>query len=175
MMEQFVPGEFCLTNCRCCCKFSQQNSVWSPALLDEEIMEFRKNNISGSVISENKKINLVAFNTENACDFPFHAGPFFICPFLNKQDDRCKIYSFRPFECQIYPFLINRRENNLFVSVDMGCPFVKDNINGQAFKDYLQYLKFFLNAPEQRDKLVHNPQIVQFYNEAKDLFELKIQ
>lgn len=172
MIKPFVPGEFCLTQCRCCCKFSQQDSVWSPALLDEEIIEFQKNNIPGSVISQNKKINLVAFNTENNCNLPSYAGMIFICPFLNKQDDKCKIYSFRPFECQIYPFLINRRGSKLFLSVDMGCPFIKNNINGQEFKDYLQYLTVFLHSPNQRSILRNNPQIIQIYNEANDLFEI---
>lgn len=171
MIKQFVRSEFCLNKCNYCCRFSQPDSIWSPSLLDEEIKEFLKNNICSSVISQSKKIKLIPFPKESNSNLTFR---IFICPFLNYQDSKCKIFSSRPFECQLYPFLINRRNKKIFLAVDLGCPFIKENLYSQEFKEYTQYLADFLNNPHQLNRLKDNPQIIQAYQEAKDLIELNL-
>lgn len=173
MIKQFVPSEFCLDECRCCCRFSQPKSIWSPSVLNEEIQLFLENNIPPLVISENKKIRLISFPEDNP-DLSSHIGNIFICPFLNPEDSRCKIYSFRPFECQLYPFLINRRQEKIFLAVDLGCAFIKKNLHGQEFKKYVRFLGEFLNNASELDRLRNNPQIIQTYEDALDLWELKV-
>ncbi|MBU3959073.1 MAG: YkgJ family cysteine cluster protein [Candidatus Omnitrophica bacterium] len=173
MIKQLVPGEFCLNECRCCCKFSQEKSIWSPALLNEEIEGLLKNNIPPSILSENKKIRLIAF-PQKSCDLPSHVEDIFICPFLNPKDSKCKIYTLRPFECQIYPFLINRRKEKIFLAVDLGCAFIKKNLDSQEFKEYVRYLEEFFNNTTEIARLKNNPQLIQAYDEASDLLELKV-
>ncbi len=174
MMEQFLKSEFCLGKCRCCCKFSQQDSVWSPSLLDCESAQFAKSNIPPAVISQHKKINLLPYPQQNNDDLPAHIGQIFICPFLNPQDSKCKIYAWRPFECQLYPFLINQRGEKIFLAVDLGCPYARDNFNTKEFKEFSQYLAGFFSKPGQCDLLKNNPQIIQVYAGAEDLRELPI-
>ena len=108
MIKQFVPQEFCL-KCRSCCRFKETNSVWSPCLLDEEIQELvDREGIPAASISIDRRIQTVADP----------GGDGFICPFLNNADNQCRIYNLRPFECQLYPFLINLRKDKVFLTVD---------------------------------------------------------
>jgi Fe-S-cluster containining protein len=173
MIKQFLESEYCLNKCRCCCRFSQLESVWSPCLLDAEIEQLLKHNMPPSVISQNKKIRLEPFPKQGPSEMPAHIGPIYICPFLNIQDSKCAIYAYRPFECQLYPFLINKRSDKVFLSVDLGCPFVKEKLDGAEFKNYALYLLELINQ-SYLDVIKHNPQIIQAYEEAKDLFELEI-
>ena len=174
MIKQFVPSDYCLNKCRMCCRFSQQESVWSPCLLDKEIEELPKHNIPASVITPGKKIRLAPFPEKNNSNLPAHIGPIFVCPFLNTQNNKCEIYVLRPFECQLYPFLINKKDKKVFLSVDLGCPYAKENINSAGFQEYTQRLFELLNKADYLGAIRKNPQIIQAYEDALDLRELNI-
>ena len=163
MIKQFIPQEICL-KCRSCCRFSQQDSIWSPALLNEEVQGLLKNRIPPLVISPNKRIRLTHLSGQSN----------FFCSFFNLQDNKCKIYALRPFECQLYPFLINRKGKKVFLALDLHCPFVEKKLKTQEFKEYVLYLTDFLNDSPQAEILRNNPQIIQDYSEALDLEELKV-
>lgn len=150
-LKQFVLSGFCL-KCAGCCRFDQEDTIWSPRLLNKE-----KERLG-------KKIHLI----------PNPKQGNFLCSFLNIQNNKCKTYSFRPFECQLYPFLINRKEEDIFLAVDLKCPFVKKNLKDPRFKEYTQYLNDFLNSPRQLNILKNNPQIIQVYTEVLNLTKLKI-
>lgn len=149
MIKQFIPDNFCL-QCQGCCRFNKSDSSWSVHLLNEEIGE----------LLDAKKIQPIA-----------HLD-YYLCPFLNLQDNRCKIYKLRPFECQLYPFLIRNYEKNFFLSVDLKCPFVKDNLDNNEFREYSEYLISWLNTPYVSSMLKENPQIIHQYEEAINLGEI---
>lgn len=164
MIKQFVPQEFCL-KCQGCCRFKQANSVWSPCLLDEEIQELLgKKDIPAASISIDRRIQPIANP----------GGVDFICPFLATPDNRCRIYDMRPFECQLYPFLINLRKDKVLLTVDLNCPYVSEKINSQEAKDYIIYLSSYLNSPKQLRMLKDNPQIIQAYEEVREVAELRL-
>lgn len=164
MIKQFVPQEACL-KCRGCCRFKEYNSVWSPCLLDEEIQELLdKEGIPAASISIDRRLQPIA-NPD---------GTDFICPFLNSLDNKCKIYFTRPFECQLYPFLINLRKKKVLLTVDLNCPYACEKINSQEFKDYILYLSNFLNAPEQIEMFKDNPQLIQAYEEVREVAQLNL-
>ncbi len=164
MIKQFVPQLACL-KCQGCCRFKEENSVWSPCLLDEEIQELiDKKGIPAASISVNRRIQPV-INPD---------GADFICPFLGVQDNKCKIYALRPFECQLYPFLINFRKGKVLLTVDLNCPFVYENIDTQETKDYIAYLTAYLNSPKLIRMLKDNPQIIQAYEEVREVAELNL-
>lgn len=163
MIKQFVPQEVCL-KCRGCCRFSEADSVWLPCLLEEEIQELLdKPGIPAVSLSPNKRI----------VPIPNPAGEGFLCPFLDSADNRCKIYPFRPFECQLYPFLINLRGKKVLLTVDLNCPYIKENLKTDELKNYTAYLAQYLNSPPQVAALKDNPQLIQAYEEALDLAELR--
>ena len=163
MIKQLIPEKVCLV-CRGCCRFNKKESIWSPSLLDADIQGLLKNNIPSSLISGRNKLHLEPHGEENN----------FICPFLTAPSNKCKIYSFRPFECQLYPFLIHRANDKVFLGIDLRCPFVEVNLKTQRCKEHVQYLTELLSTPEWLDVLRNNPQVIQKYEGILDLAELKI-
>lgn len=163
MIRQFIPQEVCL-KCQGCCRFAKQDSVWSPCLLDEEIQELLDKDMPAAMISIDRKIRPVAY--------PDKEG--FICAFFDPKENKCKIYDFRPLECQLYPFLINLRSKKVILTVDLNCSYVKEKLNSKEFKEYTEYLVNFFNSPAQIKILKDNPQIIQAYEELSDLIELEL-
>ena len=163
MIKQFVPQEFCLS-CQGCCRFTQANSVWSPCLLDQEIQNLLDKEIGQICICADKRLVPIAN--------PDKSG--FICPCLELENNKCKIYSLRPFECQLYPFLINLRDKKVLLTVDLNCPYARENISNSKFKECSEYLAEFLNSPAQLKILKENPQILQAYEDVKEVLELNI-
>jgi Fe-S-cluster containining protein len=163
MIKQLIPSGFCL-DCQGCCRFNEQNSVWLPCLLDEEIQKLLDTKIPPATISINKKVQPLANPSDEG----------FICAFFDIAMNKCKIYDFRPFECQLYPFLINLRDKKIILTVDLNCPYIKKKIDCQELKEYSKYLAAFLNSPKQISILKDNPQIIQAYEEVAEVLELKI-
>jgi len=146
--------------------------VWLPCLLNEETQELLKKDFPPSLISQDKKIRSVPHPGENNFTPPLGARAGFICSFFVPKDNKCKIYAFRPFECQLYPFLINRKGDKVFLALDLRCPFVKENLESPKFKEYIRYLTNFFNSPRTIKILKDNPQIIQIYEDALNLTEL---
>ena len=163
MIKQAIPKDYCLS-CVGCCRFSEQDSVWLPHLLGEEIQELLKKNFPPSLISQDKNIH----------SLPNLAQNNFVCSFSQPKDNKCAIYAFRPFECQLYPFVINRKADKVFLALDLRCPFVKENLESQKFKEYIHYLTAFFNSPRTIEILKDNPQIIQAYEEVLDIIELDL-
>ena len=122
-----------------------------------------KKDIPAASISPDRRLHLI----------PNPKAEGFICPFLNIADNKCKIYAIRPFECQLYPFLLTLRGKKVILTVDLNCPYAKEKANSQEFKDYTEYLSAYLNAPAQIKILKENPQVLQAYEEVLDILELE--
>jgi Fe-S-cluster containining protein len=149
-LKQLIPEDYCLS-CKGCCRFSQENSAWSPKLLEEE-----KNRL--------EKIRILADPQEGN----------FICAFLNKRNNKCKIYHSRPFECQLYPFVFNGVNNKVFLAMDLNCAFIKENLKTPGFKDYTQSLTNLIKNPGFLNLLKDNPHLIQNYEGVLALAVLDI-
>lgn len=164
MIKQFVPEEFCL-KCRFCCRFKEDNSVWSPCLLDQEVQELMdKKDIPAASIFADRRLHLIN-NPE---------GEGFICPFLEVKNNQCKIYSLRPLECQLYPFLLNLRKGKVLLTVDLNCPYLCQKIDTPEANDYIIYLTELLNTLKMIKLLKENPQIIQAYEEVREVAEINL-
>jgi len=163
VIKQIIPQEYCL-KCKGCCRFREMKSAWSPCLLDEEIQELLDKRIPPACISSDKRL-LPIPNPQEEC---------FICPFLDVKENKCTIYGFRPFECQLYPFLINLRHGKVILTLDLNCPYVTGHLKESDFKKYTEYLIVLLNSPFQLRILKDNPQIIQAYEEVLDIVELEL-
>jgi uncharacterized protein len=160
-MKQILSKETCL-KCQGCCRFAEAATVWAPCLLDKEIKAlFGKSGIA-AVISADKRIRPVASGAEDVL----------FCPFLSPRDNKCKIYSRRPFECRLYPFIINSSAGKTYLAVDTNCPFVKEKFTTKSFKDHAAYLARLLNNRAFHKVLKNNPQIIQFYPGAVNVAEI---
>ena len=162
-IKQFVPTEFCL-KCQGCCRFKEADSVWSPCLMDEEIMDLiDKEGIPAASLSIERRLQLVTHAEKEG----------FFCPFLKTEDNKCQIYISRPFECQLYPFLLSLRNKRVLLTVDLNCPYIKDKLNTPEFKEFTDYLAKYLNSSICLNTLKENPQILQAYEEVLDVVELQ--
>lgn len=161
MIKQFVNSEVCL-ECKGCCRFAETCSVWPPSLTDPEIKELLQNNIPPAVISDKKQIRLIP-DTKEGC---------FVCPLLDLGSNKCRVYSLRPLECQLYPFLINRNKDKVFLSIDLNCPFAKEKEASLELKEYINYLTGILRSPDYKELLKKNPQIIKSYPDVLDLGEI---
>lgn len=154
-IKQLVPSEFCL-ECDGCCRFAEKNSVWFPHLLRGE-----------EKIIPKDKFRVVPGKKDNN----------FLCTFLDIEDNKCKIYESRPFECRLYPFLLNRdtKSGKIFLAVDTNCLFVGENLKKAEFKKYAEYLTSLLKNHDFSKLLKNNPQIIQSYPDVLNLAELKYE
>jgi Fe-S-cluster containining protein len=149
-IKQLIPQEFCL-KCPGCCRFSREESVWSPHLLAEE-----KTKLGDIKIVENP-------GQDN-----------FVCSHLRASDNKCAIYADRPFECRLYPYLFNRKENRFFLALDLNCPFVSQNRDSPEFREYSRELIALVQTPLYLDIFRANPQLFQEYDGVFDLVELRV-
>ncbi len=160
-MKQILPKETCL-KCQGCCRFAEAATVWAPCFLDKEIKALSGKSGVAAAISADKRIRPVSSKTKD----------IFFCPFLNPQGNKCKIYSRRPFECRLYPFLINSSAGKTYLAVDTNCPFAKEKFTSKPFKDYAIYLARLLNSKTFHKVLKDNPQIIQSYPGAVNVAEI---
>ncbi len=163
MIKQFVPSEVCL-KCKGCCRFKEENSVWSPCLLDEEVLILAdKEGIPPASLCLDRRLRLV----------PAPEQGIFLCPFLGPEGNKCRIYHMRPFECQLYPFLLSMRNKKVLLTIDLNCPYAREKINTAELKEYTNYLVKYMNSSKQLSTLKDNPQILAAYEDVLDLIELE--
>lgn len=152
MITQFVPQEACL-GCSGCCRFAEAKSVWSVRLLKEE----------------QKRLAL------STCDLPLiptSRKEQYVCIFFAPCKNKCLKYAQRPFECQLYPFLLNRSGKKLMLAVDTHCPFVQKDMHSKKFNAYVSYLAGLFRKPRYLSMLNDNTHIICRYPGVLDLKEL---
>jgi len=148
-MKKFLPTKTCLA-CLGCCRFAEEDSLWLPRLLKEELKCV-------------KKIRLV----------PGEGTNNFFCAFLNPKNNKCGIYKHRPFDCQLYPFLLCRKGSKIFLSIDLNCPYARDNFKNERSEKYIKYLVKLSKSKKFTGILKNNPQIIQAYPGVTSIYEVK--
>ena len=146
-MKQFIPQKICL-KCLGCCRFANSRSKWSPCLLSREIKIFKKKHIPLFLRPKSKKLRLVSGNDQ------------FFCPFFNVVKNSCGIYGVRPFDCQLYPFMLRKRKNKVYIAVDINCPYIEKTFRGKKFNRYLNNLIIFLSQPSIKNIIRRDSQII---------------
>ena len=151
-INEIIPEGFCL-KCDGCCRFAEENSVWFPRLLKEEEKAIPKDKFRP--VPNKKEGN-------------------FLCAFLRTEDNKCKIYKSRPFECRLYPFLLARdaKTGKIFLAVGTNCPFARGNLKKAEFKKHTEHLTALFKSPDFLKFIKDNPQIIQSYPDALNLAEL---
>lgn len=122
-LKQLVPSAVCLT-CEGCCRYDVPDSLWRPKW---DKREFLDDNDYVTTIQECGK---------------------HLCRFLKAEDNTCRVYADRPFECALYPFVLSQNKNAVDVYLHLACPFVQDNQDTGLIEEYIHYLEQFFQAPE---------------------------
>lgn len=145
MIRQFTKESVCV-KCQGCCRFSDSQTPWSPRLLDTEIKTL-------------PKLTPVKLSGQEG----------FFCPLLDIPSNKCKAYPDHPFDCQLYPFVLNRKAEKVYLAVDPNCPYAKDNLETKEFKEYVSYLLEALSGKELSGVLARNQHLIQSYKDVVNI------
>lgn len=151
-LKQFVPSDICL-KCDGCCRYKDANSIWRPKLGRQDI----------------QKLEILKTDSQSLCSdgrlatFPSKGGNH-ICRFLHVQDNTCRVYVKRPFECLLYPFILSKTKDVIGVYAHLSCPFVGGHQHQAAFDDYAVYLKDLLKQDPMREFLASNRDMFHDYS-----------
>lgn len=167
-IPQFVPQKVCLS-CDGCCRFKEENSSWRPKITKEEAVAIERAALTDKIFSKESVDSqgyIKALKNGGRCH----------CTFFNTKDNTCGIYAHRPFECQLYPFLLARKGEEIFISVHLNCPFVQENKDNNSFHQFVGVLKNYFEDEGVRDFLKRNPLLATDYseydNELKYIFKV---
>ena len=152
-LKQFVPSKVCLS-CDGCCRYKEEENPWRPKV---EV------SLSDILLKDTDKDGYIK---TVSCVDGLHR-----CTFLNLKDNTCRIYKNRPFECQLYPFVLTRWEGRPSLCVHLSCPFVQEQHQKESFKEYIRYLKEYFSGKAVLEFLKENPSLVGDYSEYKDELE----
>lgn len=159
-LKQWVPEDVCLS-CDGCCRYAEKTTVWSPLFLYPEIVELTEKNIvpsclfthAGQGIGRPARINLI------------EAKGSYLCPCFDLLENKCKIYRDRPLDCQLYPFLLVRKENEAFLALDEKCPYARKMLRTPGMRSYVQDLCEFLMSKDFLKMVAEGPEIIQDYEQ----------
>lgn len=166
-LKQYVPSEVCLS-CDGCCRFKDGQSDWRPKVADEEMASAVKEGLAShiffkEVLDEGHQIKTIR------C----HDGAH-ICRFFFLEGNVCTIYAFRPFECQLYPFVLMRQNDKIVLAVHLNCPHIQATHPSADFDRYVAYLQQFFQQKNVMQFIGRNSSLISDYaayqEELKCLF-----
>ena len=165
-LEQFVPSKVCL-QCDGCCRYKQADSIWRPKLGANDQKSLAAWITSGDVLDSRGYIKTI-----QACGEHF-------CRFLHREDNTCGIYTGRPLECSLYPFIISSKTPDAVkVYAHLSCPYVQDHLSRADFDAYVAYLKEFFHREETKEFLSRNKAMFHDYSfyvpELLHVFDLSL-
>jgi Fe-S-cluster containining protein len=149
---QIIPEGYCL-ECPGCCRFAQERSAWAVRISSEEQQAL---GIQDTIVPAQK----------NAA-----AGQF-VCSFFDIKSARCTVYYKRPLECRLYPFVINRKGNAVFLAIDLNCPFARDHYETQSMRDFILSLSAACGSAGFLQYLNENPWLIQQYPDVLNVAAL---
>ena len=149
MLKQIIPSNVCLS-CDVCCRFLDKNAALRPLFLAYEITSRIKPRLDKS-----GRVKL-----KPCLDM-------YICPFFNPKNNKCSIYSKRPFDCQLYPFTImfDKRHERIVLGIDKKCPWAINPENTRLIKEAFHYLVDLLEKKETASLIVKNPSFIGNFQE----------
>jgi Fe-S-cluster containining protein len=165
MTNSFVSSDQCLT-CRGCCIFDGDEVEWLPHISTEESRSLNVGHLAPEGTSGH---NVLPTITRNGCRR---------CVFLNPADHRCQAYEKRPFECQLYPFLLSNESGRLRVYAHLACPYVGQERGGPRWQEHKEQLRSYFASGQMRDLVRAQaaifPDYSAFPGEIEWLFDLEI-
>ena len=131
-LPQFVPQDVCLS-CDGCCRFKENDSRFRPKLTIDEVYQLRreKPSLADKIFSKTTMDDngyLKAHDVDGACQ----------CHFFDRNTNKCTIYSHRPFECSLYPFVLTKQGESVSLSVHLSCPYIQKEYDTHKYFQYIE-------------------------------------
>jgi len=170
-LEQFVPQKVCLS-CDGCCRFKEEKSTWRPKLTKTEIQGNQSLSLADRILRQDILDHRGYIKTVSC------QGQY-LCSFFNPNGNICKIYQNRPFECQLYPFILSKNAlGETALSVHLLCPHIQEKRTTSEFEAFKNYLYQYFHQPRNLAFLKNNPQLIgdysQYESEIERLFTLEL-
>ena len=129
--------------CQECCKFKKNDAVWAPIFSRTETNAiFKEYKIKIAYRRHGQSLNYFQPRLVKSQKNP----RICVCPFLNEKKYSCSIEKLKPFDCQIWPFVLmkNKKKDaiNLVYYGKKYCPGLA-NIGKRRFETYKKYLVNF--------------------------------
>ncbi len=143
-ITQIIPNKLCFS-CDVCCRFLDKNALLAPLFLPHEITPKIKHHLGKSC-----RVKLKPWQDMHTCYF------------FNSKNNKCTIYSKRPFDCQLYPFTImfDEKREKIVLGIDKKCPFSAIPEMGNSIKNYFHYLVDLLEKKEIATLVARNPSFI---------------
>ncbi len=153
-LPQIVPEEWCL-NCKICCRFPAEEGVQAPTWSVREA-QWAVQAGGEKDWFEQKASSPSLLPRLHTC------GSGFRCPAFESKTNRCSIYSVRPLDCRLYPFVLTKNpgDTQVLLAMDLKCPYLQAHGSDPEVSDYALSLARYLEASEGLEYLKENPQIV---------------
>ena len=159
-LEQIVPSKVCFS-CDVCCRFLDQDSFLAPVFTQIEMEKAIESGVDADLFrstadGKSAQIKLIP------------NGDMYICPCFNPETSECTIYPIRPLDCQIYPFALmyDQGHTQVVLGVDMICPYSEEEIQTEAFQNYIDYMADYLESDSVVETVAANWQLVGPYQET---------
>lgn len=159
------------SNCRLCCKFGLDDCSDAPTFDQNQMKKILDNhyekNISFNRIGKLYKIVL---------DPIIGRKRRFICPLYDESSGKCRIYSYRSFDCITWPFYITKSQNRILIALNNDCPSVAKKYaeidNKKAELDRL-ILYMIMNAQKNPDLITKYISKYKIVSDVTDMFYSK--
>ncbi|MEW5758817.1 MAG: phosphatidylglycerol lysyltransferase domain-containing protein [Candidatus Omnitrophota bacterium] len=119
------------------------------------------------------------FHDINTVWLPYKIKPnvykdLYVCPHLDIKTNKCKIYPRRPLDCKIYPFVLAKRENQVYIALHKLCLFIEENISKLNLKSYTDGLVKYLLSSKNKKFILDNPGFIKEYPKDELIFLDKV-
>lgn len=158
-MKQIIKHEQCL-RCRECCRFRADRLYFAPLFTQDEIESIRQ---TGADMPEfvpfqgSDKVFQIKLQPAQIKDPVYE----YVCPFLDEANYVCTIYEQRPFDCQVWPFIVMREAGRKILAHFTGesC-LALDEVDAADFAEYRDYFAALIRSEKYRDMLTRFPELV---------------
>ena len=142
----FIHDETCLS-CQGCCRFHSSEDEWRAQVFLDEVYHWREEDVSFF-----ERLFSVDTLDTKAC-LRTKLDEEHTCQYFDSQTHICQIYSNRPWECRIYPFLVRRKQNELFLSAHLACPYLQDHYGQEKYVQFLKKLDVYFDQDSVQEFL----------------------
>lgn len=154
-----------------CCRFAKEDVYFAPVLDENELAKLRRAGHSLAVFKKGQGVYLLRLRRGRQSGQGRLAGKeIYVCPLLDEASGACIAYRNRPFDCSLWPFIFSRSADGhrviLAVFKDI-CPSL-NKLSAKEKKEYLSYLKEYLEKTDCRKRLQKYPALIWDYEPATE-------
>ena len=160
-MLQIISSKDCKGCNDKCCRFAPHLLRFSPIFTEEEFNKVVKKSFSRGLF---KKVSKDIYQLRLRKKEEGH----YICPFLT-EDDKCSIQKIKPYECEIWPFILMRgkgkNRNKVYLMIDEAneCHAI-EKASKEKIKKYIKYLKKYLESGRTIKLFRKYPKVISDYD-----------